>query len=92
MIPRPLQKLSGDSISTPPNDHSGDSTRECEFDSYMSYVLTLIKAYSIFVFTHITWFVCSLTSVGDKWEDGRLHSGLSLSKFIPPTHNVCHCL
>ena len=72
--------------------HSGDFAGDSEFNLYVSYVLTLIKAYSIFVFTHITWFVCSLTSVGDKWEDGRLHSGLSLSKFIPPTHNVCHCL
>jgi len=32
------------------------------------------------------------TSISDMWEDGRLHSGLSLLKFILPTHNQCHCL
>ena len=74
MIPRPLQKLSGDSISTPPSDHSGDSTRECEFDSYMSYVLTLIKAYSILVCTYITWFFCPLTSVSDEWEESSIQA------------------
>ena len=91
MVPRPLQKL-GDDSPLPFCVHSGDSIGDCEFNSYVSYVLTLIKAYSILVCTLITWFFCPLTSVGDEWEDGRLYSGLSLSKFIPPTHNVCHCL
>ena len=90
MVPRPLQKLSGNSIFR--CVHSGDSAGDCEFNSYVFYVLTLIKAYSILVCTHITLFVCPLTLVGDKCEDGKLHLGPSLSKFIPPTHNVCHCL
>ena len=89
MVPRPLQKLGGNS---PCCVHSGDSTRDCEFNSYVSYVLTLIKAYSILVCTHITWFYCPFISVGDEWEDGRLHSSPSLLKFIPPTHNWCHYL
>ena len=41
--------------------HSGDSTRDREFDSNMSYFLILIKAYSIFVCTHFTWFILSLS-------------------------------
>ena len=69
-----------------------DSVGDNKFNSYVSYVLTLIKAYSIFAQTHITWFFCPFTSIGDEWEDGRPHSSPSLSKFIPPTHNVCHCL
>ena len=64
MIPRPSQKLDGD--STFRCIHIGDSTGDCEFNSYVSYVLTLIKAYSILVCTHITWFYCPLTSVGDE--------------------------
>ena len=87
MVPRPLQKLGGNS---PCCVHSGDSTRDCEFNSYVSYVLTLIKANSILVCTHIH-LVYPFTSVGDEWEDGRLYSSSSLSKFIPPTHNWCHC-
>ena len=47
MVLRPLQKLSGDSIFC--CIHSGGSTGDSEFNSYVSYVLTLIKAYSIFV-------------------------------------------
>ena len=57
----------------------------------VSYFLILIKAYSILVCTHITWFFCSFTSIGDEWEDWGLHSGPNLSKFIPLTHNRCHC-
>ena len=80
MVPRRLQKLGGGSHSSH-CVHCGDSTGDCEFNSYVSYVLTLIKAYSIFVCAHtFTWFYCLLTSVGDEWEDGRLHSGPSLSK------------
>ena len=67
--------------------HSGDSTVDNEFNSYVSYVLTLIKAYSILVCIHITWFYCLLISIGNEWEDGRLHLGPSFLKFIPPTHN-----
>ena len=78
MIPRPLQKLGGDSIGG------------YEFNSYVCCFLTLVKGFSILVFTHIHLFFCPLTSVGDEWEDGRLHSGLNLLKFIPPTHNWCH--
>ena len=89
MVPWPLQKLGGDSIFYYVH---GDSVRDNKFNSYVSYVLTLIKAYSIFAQTHITWFFCPFTSIGDEWEDGRPHSSPSLSKFIPPTHNVCHCL
>ena len=74
MVPKPLQKL-GDDSPPPPCVHSDDSTRDCEFNSYVSYALTLIKAYSILVCTHITWFFYPLTSVGDEWEDERLHSG-----------------
>ena len=90
MVPRPLQKLSGDYIFR--CVHSGDSVGDYEFNSYVFSVLTFIKAYSILVCTHITLFVCPLTLVGDKCEDGRLHLGPSLSRFIPLTHNVYHYL
>jgi len=50
MVPRPLQKLGYNS----PLRHSDDSIGDCEFNSYVSYVLILIKAYSIFVCTHFT--------------------------------------
>ena len=49
MIPRPLKKLGSDS---PRCVHNGDSTGDNEFNSYVSYILTLIKAYSILVCTH----------------------------------------
>ena len=51
MVPRPLQKLGGDFplVST-----VGDR----EFDSNLSYLLILIKACSILVYTHFTWFFC----------------------------------
>ena len=51
MVPRPLQKLGGDFplVST-----VGDK----EFDSNLSYLLILIKACSILVYTHFTWFFC----------------------------------
>ena len=57
MVPRPLQKLSGDSIRYV---HSGDSTRDCEFNSYVSCFLTLIETISILVYTHFTWFLLFL--------------------------------
>ena len=75
MVPKPLQKLGGNSKKSPRCVHSGDSTGDCEIISSVSYILTLIKAYSIYVCTHITWFFYPLTSVGDEWEDERLHSG-----------------
>ena len=49
--------------------HSGDFTRDREFDSNVSYFLILIKACSIFVYTHFTWFFCPFTLVDDMWED-----------------------
>jgi len=57
---------------TPPRcTHSGDFTRDREFDSDVSHFLILIKAYLIFVYTHFTWFFFILfTSVGDEWESG----------------------
>ena len=33
--------------------HNDDSTGDCEFNSYVSYVLTFIKAHSILVCTHV---------------------------------------
>ena len=93
MILRPLQKLGGDSktpvstVATP----FGDG----EFNSYVSYFLTLKKKIYIFqyLFAHTSLgFFYPLTLVGDEWEGGRLHSGLNLLEFIPPTHNRCHCL
>ena len=48
MVPRPLQKLGGDSKTTS-CVHSGDSTWDDEFNSYMSCFLTLIKSISILV-------------------------------------------
>ena len=58
MVPRPLQKLGGNSKKSPCCVHNGDSAKDCEFNSYVSYVLTLIKVYSILFCTHITWFYC----------------------------------
>jgi len=49
--------------------HSGDSIRDSEFYSNVSYFLILMKACSILVCTHFTWFFCSFTSVSDEWED-----------------------
>ena len=51
MVPRPLQKLGGDSsivstVATPLGTY--------EFNSYVSYILALIKAISILVCTPIT--------------------------------------
>ena len=54
MVPRPLQKL------IPRYVHSGNSAGDYEFNSYMSYVLTLIKAHSILVCTHIHLVILSL--------------------------------
>ena len=39
--------------------HCGDSTRDREFDSNVSYFFILIKVCSIFVYTNFTWFFCS---------------------------------
>ena len=50
--------------------HSGDfvGDRKCDFN--VSYFLILIKAYSIFICTHFTWFFfVPFTLVGDEWED-----------------------
>ena len=81
MVPRSLQKLGGDSFV-------GDN----DFNSYVSYFLSLIRTISILVCTHITWFLLPL-NLGWWWvEDGRLHSGPNHSKFISPTHNRCHRL
>ena len=49
--------------------HNGDSSGDREFDSNVSYFLILIKACSILVCTHFTWFFCPFASFGDKWED-----------------------
>ena len=79
-------------LKATPCIYSGNSAGNCEFNFSVSYVLPLIKAHSIFICTHFTWFICPLTSIGDGWKDGRLHLSPSLLKFIPPTHNVCYCL
>ena len=72
--------------------HSGDSTGDNEFNSFVCYFLNLDKNY-FNTFAHILLgFFCPLTSVGDGKEDGRLHSGPNLPEFIPPTHNRCHRL
>ena len=57
MVPKLLQKLGGDS---PRCVHNGDSTRDNGLNSYVSYVLTLIKNYSILVCTHIHLVLLSL--------------------------------
>ena len=58
MVPRPWQKLGGDSNFC--CVHNGNFAGDCEFNSYVSYFLTLIKTISILVFTHITLFLLSL--------------------------------
>ena len=58
--------------------HSGDFAGDSEFNFYVSYVLTLIKAYSILVCTHIIWFFYPFTLVSGKWEEGMLHLGLRI--------------
>ena len=58
----------------------------------MSYFLILIKAYSIFVCTHFTWFFCPFPRLVMSGKISTLHSGQSLPQFIPQTHNLCHCL
>ena len=57
IVPRSLQKTRWRLLRCV---HSGDSTRDCEFNSYVPYFLTLIKTFSILVCTHITWFLLSL--------------------------------
>ena len=52
MVPRRLQKLDGNSKKKKkptPFVHIGDSIGGCEFNSYVFYVLTLIKIISILV-------------------------------------------
>ena len=90
MVLRSLEKLGGDSKT--PCAHSGDSVRDDEFNSYVSCFLILIKAFSMLVAHTFSCFICPLISVGDEWEGGRLHSGPNLPKFVPLTHNQCHCL
>ena len=55
-------------METPCYVHNNDSARENEFNSYVSYVLTLIKAYLILVAHTITWFVLSLY-LGRWWVE-----------------------
>ena len=57
MVSRLLQKLGGDS---PCYVHSDDFTGDNGLNSYVSYVLTLIKDYSILVCTHILLVLLSL--------------------------------
>ena len=49
--------------------HSDDFVGDREFDSNVSYFLILIKACSIFVCTHFTWFFCPFTLISNEWED-----------------------
>ena len=80
MVPRSLQKL------------GGDYTRDCEFNFNVS-CLNLNKGlFHTCLHTHPLGSIVPFTLVSDEWEDGRLYSGPNLSKFIPPTYNVCHCL
>ena len=83
--------------------HNGDSTRDREFDSNVSYFLILIKACSILVCTHFTWFFYPFTSIGDEWEDEYTLFGpksfevhLTNSQRVPLPMmgfelTVCHC-
>ena len=91
IVPRSLQKTRWRLLRCV---HSGDSTRDCEFNSYVPYFLTLIKKKLFqYLFAHTSLsFFCPLTSIGDEWEDGRLHSSSNLAEFIPSTHNQCHRL
>ena len=68
--------------------HSGDPIGERDFDSNVFYFLILIKACSIFVCTHFTWFFCSFTSVGNKWEDKYDPFGPK-SFEVHPTNSQC---
>ena len=54
----------------------------------MSFLLILIKACSILVCTHFTWFFCLFTSVGDEWEDEYVPFGLK-SFEVHPTNVQC---
>ena len=73
--------------------YSVDSTGDKEFDSNVSYFLILIKACSILVCTHFTLVLLSfLPRLVISGKISMLHSGQSISKFIPWTHNLCHCL
>ena len=58
MVPRPLQKLGGNSHIH--CVHSGGSVGDDQFNSYVSYVLTLIKAYTKIVCIHIHLVLLSL--------------------------------
>ena len=60
MVPRPLQKLGGYSDTPFRCVHNGESNEDSEFNSYVSYFLTLIKTISILVCKYITWFPLSL--------------------------------
>ena len=98
MVPRP--NLGGDSIFffhlgtlgrgvLPPTHraHNGDSIgdRECDFN--VSYFLILIKAHSIFICTHFTWFFfVPFTLAGDEWEDEYTSFGPK-SSGVHPTNS-----
>ena len=70
----------------------GDSIGGNEFNYYVL-CLNLNKGlFNTCLHTHSLGSIVPFTSVGDEWQDGRLHSDPSHSMFIPLTHNVCHCL
>ena len=75
-------------MATPCCVHNGDYTRDCEFNYYLSYVLTLIEAYSILVYTHITWFYCPFY-LSWGWV-GRWKAPFEPKSFkIHPTNSQC---
>ena len=75
-----------------PNDprcvHSGHSTRDCEFNSYVSYVLTLIYGYSILV-AHTNHLVLLSLYLGWWWV-GRWKAPFGHKSFeVHPINSQC---
>ena len=84
MVPRPLQKLGGNSIFY--CVHSGNSAKDCQFNSYVSYVL---NKGSFNIFLH-TYHMVRLSLNLDWWWVGRWKAPFGPKSFeVHPTNSQC---
>ena len=76
-------------MATPRCVRNGNSTGDSEFNSYVSYVLTLIKAHSILFCTQIMWFFCPFY-LGWWWVGRRWKAPFEPKSFeVHPTNSHC---
>ena len=75
-------------MATPSIVHSGDSAQHNEFRSYVLYVLTLIKAYSILVCTHN--YMVHLSLLPRLGMSGKMEGSIGPKSFeVHPTNSQC---